>query len=151
MGIERPSWDEYFLSIARVVSTRSIDTSTKCGCVIVDTEDKSILTTGYNSPPRGLDDTKVPMTRPEKYIWMVHAEEAAIANAARHGIRLKGSTAYITGKPCPYCARKLINAGIKHIKYGDVKTKGMEDTTIISEKMLQEAKVSMECVCTIKP
>jgi len=79
--------------------TKIIRRISKCGAVVV-AEDNTILSVGYNGPPRGCDDTLVPQTRPEKYLWFLHAEEAAIVNAARSGICLKGATFYITGAPC---------------------------------------------------
>ena len=114
---DRPDWDDYYMAQAFVIATRSIDTSTKCGCIVVS-EDKTPLSQGYNSPPRGCDDAKVPMTRPEKYSYMAHAEENAIANAARVGNKLKGSTFYITAFPCSKCFREIKNTGAKKIVYG---------------------------------
>jgi len=115
--MEKIDWDSYFMAMTFMVATRSIDTSTKCGCVVV-APDHSVLSMGYNSPPRGCDDEKVPMTRPEKYAYMAHAEANAIANAAREGIALKGSTFYITGFPCSVCFRSMKNAGAARIVYG---------------------------------
>jgi dCMP deaminase len=56
--ISRPDWDTYFMDMAYLVARRSIDKSTKVGCVI--TKNKSVISTGYNSPPRGMIDSEVP-------------------------------------------------------------------------------------------
>ena len=95
---------------------KSKDQSTQIGAVIVGS-DFEVLSTGYNSFPRGIDDNvKERQERPEKYFWMVHAELNAILNAARVGTRLKGSTIYLTsGLPCSNCARAIINAGIEKV------------------------------------
>lgn len=115
--MNKPSWDEYYMDMTYYVAQRSIDPSTKCGCVIVS-DDYTVLTIGYNSPPRDCLDEEIPITRPEKYDYFVHAEENAILNAARKGIALEGATAYITGTPCSRCFRGLLNAGIKKIIHG---------------------------------
>lgn len=115
--LSRPDWDSYFLSLCFLIAQRSIDPSTKHGTVIVS-KDHTILTVGYNGPPRNCDDSIVPLERPQKYTWMVHSEEAAIINAAKHGIALDGSTFYVTGFPCDRCARGMINAGALRIVHG---------------------------------
>ena len=102
-----------------MIAQRSIDPSTKHGAIAVDKE-HSILATGYNSPPRGCDDKKIPLTRPEKYAYFLHAEEALICNAARNGIPLRGSTLYVSGYPCSSCMRKIINAGFRFVFYGPI-------------------------------
>lgn len=130
--IDRPDWNVYFMAMAYLVSRRSIDESTKVGCVI--TLDKSIISTGYNSPPRGMNDKEVPQTRPEKYDWMIHAEVNAIANAARIGASIKDSKFYCTDLPCPKCMGLIINAGCKRLVYADVSArmtdKGAKDTAL---------------------
>jgi dCMP deaminase len=108
------NWTEYFLGIAEQVKLKSKDESTQIGAVIVGI-DNEILSTGYNSFPRGMDDSKKErQERPEKYFWFEHAERNAIYNAARIGVSLKNSTIYLTsGLPCMDCARGIVNSGIK--------------------------------------
>jgi dCMP deaminase len=108
------NWTEYFLNIAEQVKLKSKDKSTQIGAVIVGA-DNEVLSTGYNSFPRGLDDSKEErQERPEKYFWFEHAERNAIYNAARIGVSLKNSTIYLTsGLPCMDCARGIVNSGIK--------------------------------------
>ena len=117
----RPTWDTYFMSMAYLVAQRSLDPRTKHGAVVVD-RDHTILSVGYNGPPRGCQDQNVPLTSPEKYDWMVHAENAAIINAARHGISLLGSIFYVTGYPCPRCVGAIINVGASRVIYGGVQS-----------------------------
>ena len=108
-------WNEYFMEMATLVASKSKDTSMKCGTVIVG-EGHTILATGYNGFPRGVDDTNGEhLERPEKYFWTEHSERNAIYNAARNGIKLLGANAYINAHPCVYCARALVQAGIKEI------------------------------------
>jgi dCMP deaminase len=110
------NWTDYFLNIAEQVKLKSKDQSTQIGAVIVGV-DNEVLSTGYNSFPRGLaDDVESRQERPEKYFWFEHAERNAIYNAARVGTPLKGSSIYLTsGLPCMDCARGIVNSGIKKV------------------------------------
>ena len=109
-------WKEYFLNIAESVKLKSKDQRTQIGAVIVG-QDKEIVSTGFNSFPRGIDDNvQERQERPEKYFWMEHAERNAIYNAARIGVSLKDSTMYLTcGMSCSDCTRGIINSGIKRV------------------------------------
>ena len=106
-------WNRYFFNIAEEVKKKSKDKNTQIGAVIVG-KDKEIVSTGYNSFPRGIDDEKEDrQEKPEKYFWFEHAERNAIYNAARIGVSTKGCTIYLTCDiPCADCARGIINAGI---------------------------------------
>lgn len=115
----RPSWDEYFMAIAEQISRRSPDPHTKHGCVLVD-PDNRVISTGYNGPVSGLPNDIVPLTRPEKYDWFIHAEDNAVAFAR---CDLRGATAYVTGPPCAACFRRLLQVGVKRIVYGDRNSK----------------------------
>lgn len=110
------NWTEYFLGIAEQIKLKSKDQSTQIGAVVVG-EGRNILSTGYNSFPRGLDDSlQERQERPEKYFWIEHAERNAIYNAALEGVSLKNSTIYLTsGLPCMDCARGIVNSGIKTV------------------------------------
>lgn len=107
----RPSWDDYFLGLAKVVSQRSHDIHTQHGCVITD-QSHRILGVGYNGFPRGLDDTKLPTTRPDKYDWMVHAERNALANCI---VRPDNAIAYVTGQCCNNCIMSLWQEGVSTV------------------------------------
>lgn len=109
----RPSWDQYFIDLAEQVSRRSPDPSTKHGCVLVD-RDHRVISTGYNGPVSGLPNEMVPLTRPEKYDWFIHAEDNAVAFAR---CDLRGATAYVTGQPCSACFRRLLQVGVKRIVF----------------------------------
>lgn len=133
------NWTEYFLNIAEQVKLKSKDKSTQIGAVIVGS-DNEVLSTGYNSFPRGLDDSLGErQERPEKYYWIEHAERNAIFNAARIGVSLKDSTIYLTsGLPCMDCARGIVNSGIKVVW---CKT---ECTTKNKEKWVESQKRSKQ-------
>jgi dCMP deaminase len=110
---DRPSWDDYFLQLAEQVSRRSPDPSTKHGCVLVS-PDKRVISTGYNGPVAGLPNELVPLDRPAKYTWFIHAEDNAVAFARAD---LRGCTAYVTGRPCAACFRRLLQVGVRRIVY----------------------------------
>ena len=105
----RPSWDEYFGLLVQVIAMRSDDAETKVGAIVVDHKNR-IVATGYNGTPRGTD---LPKTRPEKYPYMVHAEENALLFAPED---LFNCRIYILGMtPCNVCARMIIQKGITEV------------------------------------
>jgi len=127
-AIDRPDWDTYFLSECFLTAERSPDPETKHGTIVV-APDHTPLSHGYNGFPRGCDDSMIPLTRPEKYAWLVHSEEAAIYNAAKHGMAaLQGSIFYTTGFPCSRCARGIINVGAIAVVYGPVESFCVDDS-----------------------
>ena len=121
---QRPSWDEYFMSIAELVGSRATCDRGRSGCVIV--RDKRILTTGYVGAPAGVahcDEVGHEMstvlnddgTQSLHCVRTTHAEQNAIAQAARVGVSLDGATVYCHMTPCYICAKIVINAGIKRV------------------------------------
>lgn len=122
---ERPSWDEYFMSIARVVASRSNCVKRKVAAVI--TKDRRIISTGYNGTPRGVPNCNeggCPRcnafaeggTRLDECLCS-HGEENAITQAAYHGVIVRDGTLYTTFSPCLTCTKMIINAGIAEVVY----------------------------------
>lgn len=143
----RPSWDSYFMGIARLVAGRSTCLRRSVGAVLV--RDKHILATGYNGAPRGLahcaelggcyrDQHGIPSGQRHEVCRGAHAEQNAIAQAARFGVETDGATLYITNHPCVICAKILINAGIARIVYAE----GYPDE--LAAAILEEAKLKLE-------
>lgn len=136
------NWDEYFMDIAKLVSTRSKDRSTKVGALVV--RDKTILSTGYNGFPRGVDDTiEERYERPLKYVWTVHAEENALLHAAREGISINGSTMYVTLHPCSTCAKAIVQCGIKEVVVEDDDNPRFAEDFKVAKTILEEAGVTI--------
>ena len=140
------NWINYFKEIAHVVKSKSKDENFKVGAVIV-AEDKSILSTGYNSFPRGIESTALRQSKPPKYYWIEHAERNAIYNAAKNGIKLDGATIYLTASyPCADCARAIINSGRKtiycHTSSGPYNTHWINHYKV-AEEMLKEAGIQI--------
>lgn len=114
----RTSWDEYFLELTFNVAKRSNDSQTQCGAIIVSPSNE-IVSTGYNGIIRDINNEILPNVRPEKYMWMVHAEHNAILSCARQGKSTMNCKMYITGHPCIMCCQYIWQVGIKEIIYGD--------------------------------
>lgn len=111
----RPSWDNYFLKLAMLVSERSTCPRMHCGCVLV--RDKQILSTGYNGSIPGdahcEDDGCIIVDN--HCVRTIHAEMNAILQCSTHGVSTAGATAYVTNMPCTNCAKALIGAQVKEI------------------------------------
>lgn len=137
------SWDTYFLDQASLLATRSRDMSTQVGAVLV--KDRRIIATGYNGFPLGSEETIKRNLRPEKYYYYVHAEMNCINSCARSGIKVKGSTMYVTPLfPCNECAKSIINSGISKIivrpsEYGKGRMK--EPLFSVAKQMFKEAGI----------
>lgn len=113
----RLSWDEYFMATAFLIASRSSCERLNVGCVVVSGGDgkNRLIAAGYNGFLPGAPHTS--RVRDNHEQGTVHAEQNAIADAARRGISLGGATAYITHFPCINCAKVLAAAGIAVIKY----------------------------------
>lgn len=119
-------WDERFMGLCSTVASWSSCISRNIGAIAV--RDKHILTTGYNGAPcntvtcreRGYcirrQNGIASGTRTED-CYAVHAEQNAVAQAARLGLSLDGATLYCTHQPCTTCSKLLINAGVKRVVY----------------------------------
>ena len=116
---ERASWDEYFMNIARVVSSRSTCPRKSVGAVIV--RDKTILSTGYNGSIRGMPHCTEAghMMENGHCVATIHAESNAILQAARNGVMIDGGTIYVTASPCWNCFKEIANSGIRRVVYGE--------------------------------
>jgi dCMP deaminase len=115
----RASWDEYFMSIAQVVATRSTCPRKYVGSVMV--RNRIILSTGYNGSIRGMPHCSDVghMMEDGHCVATIHAEANAIIQAARNGVNIDGATCYVTASPCWNCFKQLANAGIVRIVYGE--------------------------------
>ena len=128
-------WDVRFLKLAQHIASWSKDPSTKVGCVIVG-PDREIVSTGYNGFPRGVsDDSSRYDDRNTKLHLICHAEENAVAHAARIGVSLRNTTAYVTWPPCPRCARSLVQAGV---------TKVVHQETELPERWVEQMNWSFQ-------
>jgi dCMP deaminase len=123
--VQRPSWDEYFMNIAKVVASRSNCMKRKVAAIIV--KDKRVVSTGYNGTPRGTrncneggcprcNSLATSGTALDECLCS-HGEENAIVQASYHGVSLKDAVIYTTFAPCLQCAKMIINSGIREVIY----------------------------------
>jgi len=140
--MSRPSWDDTFIEICRVIAKRSKDQSTQIGCVIVG-PGKEIRSIGYNCFPRNINDEVASrQKRPIKYLWMCHAERNALYNAARMGTCLFDCVCYLPAHPCSDCARGLIQVGIREVVCAsDVVPERFAENCAVASEMLAEADI----------
>jgi len=141
----RPTWDEYFMNLARQAATRSTCLRRQVGAVLV--RDKRVLATGYNGAPRGIshcldvgclrDELGIPSGERHELCRAIHAEQNAIIQAAVHGVGIEDATLYCTHQPCILCAKMLINCGVREIHYAE----GYPDD--LSQAMFAEAGVRL--------
>lgn len=151
--MNRPSWDEYFLAIAREVTKRSVCLRHQIGAVIV--RNKRILTTGYNGPPSGIMHCEarggckrarenIPSGTRLDEDYALHAEMNAIVQAALHGVSTEGATLYCTHEPCSLCAKAIINAGIRRVVSSEFYA-----NNAFASKLLCEAGIAVEIVSPV--
>ncbi len=139
MNQPRPTWDEYFMKIARVVASRSNCMKRKVAALIV--KDGRIISTGYNGTPRGTKNCNEggcprcnafnPSGKSLSECYCSHAEENAIVQASYHGIGIKGSTLFTTFSPCLLCTKMIINSGLGEVVYNEAYPLGEEAITLI--------------------
>lgn len=147
--LDRPSWDEYYMEITRVVASRSTCVRRHVGAVIV--KGQRLLCTGYNGAPCGLPHcgepgvgciraaNQVPSGQRQELCRGLHAEQSAVVQAAMYGVPIQGATIYSTHQPCSACTKILINAGIKRIVYQH----GYPDK--LAEQLVAEAGIEYVC------
>lgn len=147
---QRPTWDEYFLMLAKLAATRSTCLAFPVGAVIV--KNKQVVATGYNGSPSGsahctaqgycypdLSSCDASKSMPSR---AVHAEANAIAQAAKHGIATNGATIYVTLEPCLSCLKLIISAGIKEVYYETPFNTG--DSNIVRDSFISEDLVILK-------
>lgn len=150
---KRPSWDEYFISMLPMIGSRGTCDRGQIGCVI--TKDKHILVTGYAGAPAGIahcDDvghemhtvTQEDGAESRHCIRTAHAEQNAIAQAAKLGVALNGGTLYCKVTPCYTCAKMLINVGIKRIVCAMEYHAGRRSQEIFEEAGIEFVQLSKE-------
>jgi dCMP deaminase len=138
-----PNWPDYLMGFAQHASIKSKDT-TQVGAILID-EEGTVILTAYNGPPRGVQDLPERRERANgvKYLYAAHAEANLIAFAARKGIRTDGCAVFVTHHPCAACARTLIQAGIRAVRYGPGSTSMPDEEFAAAAIMFREAGVKI--------
>jgi dCMP deaminase len=145
--MNRPSWDEYFITIAKLTSERSNCIKRKVGCIIV--KDNRILCLGYNGTPRGMLNcyeggclrcNKNCSTATNLDTCMcLHAEENALLFLSQKDV--ESATLYVTLLPCISCAKKIIQCQLKRVVYIDTY---LEEIDVISIKMMKNVGITVD-------
>ncbi len=148
----RPSWDEYFMEIARVVAMRSNCLKRRVAAIIV--KDKRIISTGYNGTPRGTKNcSEGGCPRCARLAgsgtdldecYCSHGEENAITQAAYHGVSLKGAMLYSTLSPCLICTKMIINSGIGEVIYNEDYPLGESSIRLLREAGVKTRKLKLQ-------
>ena len=133
------TWDEYFMSVAKLAALRSKDPNSQVGTCIVS-KDNKILSMGYNGFPMGCSDDEFPWARDggeldTKYVYVTHSELNAILNY--RGGSLEGAKLYVSLFPCNECAKAIIQSGIKEVIYGI--DKYSDTPSVIASKRMMDA------------
>ena len=146
VSFSRPSWDQYFMDIARQVAARSNCMKRQVAAVIVS--DRRIISTGYNGTPRGVKNCNEggcprcngfsESGKNLEECLCSHGEENAIVQASYHGIAIRDATLYTTYSPCLMCSKMIINAGIRIVVFNEAYP--LNDT---ASAMLKEAGVDL--------
>ena len=140
-------WKKRFLKLSKEISTWSKDPSTKVGALIIS-EDRNIISTGYNGFPRDIEDTEERLNNRElKYKFILHAEMNCIMNALYNGRSVKDCILFVHGlPPCSECTKSIIQAGIKKVITDSKATDNWKESLKLSLEMLKEANVEIEFI-----
>jgi dCMP deaminase len=116
----KPTWQQTFMQVAQIFADRATCHSLKVGCVIVS-EDNRIIAQGYNGDVAGAPDCQGESCLVNGRCGgvTIHAEQNALYYAAKRGISVLGSTAYVTTVPCAMCMKGLAQSGIVKVVYRD--------------------------------
>ncbi len=134
-------WAFRFNQMAELVASWSKDPSTQVGAVIA--KNNRIISVGFNGYPHGISDSADIDEREMKYLKTLHAEENAILFAKRD---LDGCDIYVTHFPCPNCAAKIIQTGIKKVhcpEQSEDYLSRWEDKVRVSQEMFDQAGVAV--------
>jgi len=136
------------MTIAEAVSQRSHDSETQVGSVLVNSEDDTIVATGYNGFLYEVEDHMLPDTRPEKYEYIVHSEQNILMYCARKGIATKNCYLICTHTPCDTCLKLLWQAGIRKIivknKYSNFDTLFDRKDILVKEFFTKEGYIGLQ-------
>ncbi len=151
--MQRPDWDEYFMDIAHVVSSRGNCLRRRVAAVIV--KDRRIISTGYNGTPRGVVNCfeggcsrcagKGVSGSGLGECICSHAEENAITQAAYHGIAIREATLYSTCSPCLLCTKMIINGGIIEVVYEAEYAFNEQSRNLLQEAGVRYRRLRRQC------
>lgn len=138
-------WKGFFIRELHNISQMSRDEDTKVGSLIIDTENKVVVSSGYNDLPRGVKHDPERNKRPLKYKFTVHAEKNAQFNALYRGNSVKGMTQLCTLFSCSQCAGGVVQSGIIEFvcPEPDWEYPSLKDDFPVSVQIFKEAGVNV--------
>jgi len=113
IDINRPSWNKIWMQMAEIISQRSHHSTFKVGALIVTSDNTQVLSLGYNGNAAGMSN--VPQSEAPGCSGLLHAEINALLKLDYNNP--KDKVMYLTLSPCEYCAKAIINSGIKKVVY----------------------------------
>lgn len=137
-------WKEYFIKQLHTTASMSKDENTKVGSLIIDTENRVVVASGWNDLPVGVEHTPERNSRPLKYTYTLHSEQACLMNALKLGVKVKGLTMLTTLGCCPNCSCCIVNSGIKEVVTPNLDYNHIScgDMYVHSEAIMKEGEVS---------
>lgn len=139
-------WNEFFFRHVYLAAAKSKDPRTQIGAILV--RDRVVISEGFNGFPRKVLDSKERLeNRETKLDFIVHGEANAILNACRHGVCTSNSILITNGTPCNFCAKLLIQAGVKSVLIHEewenlfLENKNWQKSVEISKIMLKESEI----------
>lgn len=140
---ERPTWPDYFMTLAHATAARMSCDRAKVGAVLVDPHNQ-IISTGYGGAPRGVDTCEEDghVMESGHCVRTIHAEHNAVLQAARRGVATDESTIYTTHYPCFDCCKVLIQAGVQKVIY-EIPYRVEDIRNLRAKRWLEECGVSL--------
>ena len=111
MDINRPSWEKVWMTMAETIAQRSHHSTFKVGALIVTSDNTQVLSLGYNGNAAGMSN--VPQSEKPGCSGLLHAEINALLKLDYNNP--KDKVMYLTLSPCEYCAKAIVNSGIKKV------------------------------------
>ena len=111
--MNRPSWDEVWMSFAHSISRRSADIKHKIGAVVVTDDNTQVLSIGYNGDHKGGKNQRDSLEVGKS--GFIHAEINALIKCDYNNPKRK--IMYVTHSPCNMCAKAIINANIAEVVF----------------------------------
>lgn len=117
----RPSVDQYFIAMAKLVATRSTCPRRQVGCVAIDRY-RHVLATGYNGVPSGIKHcidhpcagAHYPSGEGLEFCEAIHAEQNMLLQCPDV---MAIDTIFVTASPCNTCLKMLMNTGVNHLVF----------------------------------
>lgn len=126
--LNRPRFEDIYMSLSQGFANRSTCSRLKVGCVITNSEFTMVLSVGYNGNAKG-EPNKCDRDEPGN-CGCIHAEVNALIKLNSKVSEKK--IAFVTHLPCPMCSKLFINKG------------GFEKIYYINEYRISESKELLE-------